>query len=99
MASQVSTEVFAGLLLGQGQKVTCMVSADKVTQKGSKEVSFTNYRVRHVYESAAEGEYQLAVNGTTFQAQRQNGQWQIATESTIPERSDVVAIYAAPAFP
>ncbi|MFY9747709.1 MAG: hypothetical protein WA891_12040 [Acidobacteriaceae bacterium] len=64
-----------------------MVLALKLTQRGSKEVTYTNYRIRDVAEDLQDGSYQLTVNGETLPLQLAGGRWLIAEPSTQSQNS------------
>lgn len=53
MESKGVSEILAGTIRGQGGKSTCMVSALKLTRRGSKDVIYTDYRIRDVAGLAA----------------------------------------------
>jgi hypothetical protein len=66
-----------------------MVSAFKLTQRRSKDVTYTNYRIRDVAESLEDGSYQLTVNGETLPMQLLDGEWSIDGLSTQPEQNSM----------
>jgi hypothetical protein len=76
------SEILAGTIRGQGGKSTCMVSALNLTRRGSKDVIYTDYRIRDVAEILQDGSYQLTVNGETLPLHLVNGRWSIARPST-----------------
>lgn len=59
-----------------------MVSALNLTRRGSKDVIYTDYRIRDVAEILQDGSYQLTVNGETLPLHLVNGRWSIARPST-----------------
>ncbi len=71
------SEILAGTIIGQGRKSTCMVSAVKSQRRRSKDVTYTDYRIRDVAENFEDGSYQLAVNGETLPLQLVDGEWSI----------------------
>jgi hypothetical protein len=79
------SEILAGTIRGQSGQSPCIVSALRLTERASKEVSYTNYRIRDVVENLEDGSYQLTVNGETLRLELVQGEWSIEGRPAHPE--------------
>ena len=77
MGAKSVSEILAGTIRGQGGRTTCIVSAVKSILRGSKDVIYSDYRVRDVSDNLEDGNYQLTVNGETLPLHLENGRWSI----------------------
>jgi len=54
----------------------------KTFVRKAREAIYSDYRIRHVDASLAEGDYQLSVNGTILPAHFEHGGWTVEGPGT-----------------
>jgi hypothetical protein len=75
MASTRKSVSFPGVLTGQGQQATCMVSAVEVTLGGTSESAYIDHSISSVSKMLPEGDYELVANGEKSRIRLKNGSW------------------------
>lgn len=75
MASTRKSVSFPGVLTGQGQQATCVVSALEVTLGGTNESAYIDYSISSVSKMLPDGDYELVANGEKSRIRLKNGSW------------------------
>ena len=75
MASARKSVNFPGVLTGQGQQATCVVSAVEVTLSGTSESAYVDHSISNVSKMLPDGDYELVANGEKSRIRLKNGSW------------------------
>jgi hypothetical protein len=80
MPSPLESVLLPAQLTGMNQRVTCSVSAIKVTTPGTGKYNFARPRVVGAPGDLPDGKYQVTFAGRSLEVERKKGIWSAAHE-------------------
>lgn len=75
-ASTKTSVTGSGILSGQGQEATCIVSAVKTTEAVSGTVAYGHFDIEKVSMPVSEGIYELSAFGQVLRVKYRDGLWE-----------------------